>query len=168
MNFSHKLEGGKELERFLKQFPVKTERKYLVKGLRGAIKRIKSRVRREIKANFRKNTGVLLRSVKHRTLKAKFGAKIVIENSSIENETKRIGNKTKRNQKIKTLKIKKESGKFRDAYYARFLIKGTKRGIKANPYLDRALEGEEKNAKEDFNAELIKAFENDAMKMLMK
>lgn len=171
MKFSHRLEGGEELQDFLKQFPVKTERKFLVAGLRGSVKRIKTRIRREIKANFKQHTGVLMRSVKHRSFKAKHGAGIVIQTSSIENETKFIRNKQKRRNKIQALKSKKAQGKFKDAYYARFLIKGTKRKdggirIKPTPFLDDALEAEEKGAISDFTQAMTANFEKEAKKML--
>jgi len=168
VNFSHRLEGGEELEKFLTKFPIKTERKFLIAGLRGGVKRIKSRVRREIKANFKKHTGVLLRSVKHRTVKAKYGAAVIIETSSIDTQTRFIKNKLKRSQKVKALKLKKKKGKFKDAYYARFLIKGTKRGIKPTPFLDTALRGEKTESIKDFQSTMIKAFEKEAMKMLMR
>ena len=168
MNFSHRIEGGEELEKFLKGFPVKTERKFLVAGLRGGTKRIKQRVRREIKANFQSHTGVLLRSVKHRSIKAKHGAGIVIEMSSIEGQTKFIRNKLKRSQKVKALKVRKQKGRFKDAYYARFLIKGTKKGIKATPFLDTALRAEKDAAIKDFDTTLIQAFEKEALRMLMR
>ena len=168
MNFEHRIEGGEELEKFFKTLPIKTERKFLVAGLRGPTKLIKARIRREIKANFTQRTGVLLRSVKHRTSKAKYGANIVIELSSIQGQTKFIKNKLKRAEKVKALKVKKQKGKFKDAYYARFLIKGTKRGIKPTPFLDNALEGEKDVAIDDFNDSLIKAIEKEAARMLLK
>lgn len=173
MNFEHRLEGGEELEKFLTTLPVKTERKFLVAGLRGPTKILKARVRREIKAKFTKRSGTLLRSVKHRTSKAKYGANIVIELSSIEGQTKFIRNKMKRAEKVKALKIKKEKGRFRDAYYARFLIKGTKtksgaQRIKPTPFLDDALEGEKDIAIDTFNDSLITAIEKEAARMLLK
>ena len=168
MNFSHRIEGGEELELFLKKFPLKVERQLLVKALRGPVKNIKNRVRREIKSAYTKRTGVLLRSVKHRAVKARYGAAIIIEMNSIYNATKRIGNKIKRRAKVKELKIKKEKGKFKDAYYARFLIKGTKNGIKANPFLDRAMEAEEKESIKKFQHTMIESLEQEAMKQLLR
>jgi len=173
LKFDSKVEGGKELEKFLSSFPIKTERKFLVAGLRGPTKKIKARVRREIKSKFKRNTGTLLRAVKHKTVKAKFGAGIIISMSSIENETKSIKTKFKRREKTKILKAKKAKGKFNDAYYARFLIKGTKTAsgrqrIKGIDFLDSALDGESKNAIDEFNSSIIDAFEKEAMKVLLK
>jgi len=173
LSFTHRIEGGEQLEEFFKAFPIKAERKFLVAGLRGPVKRIKARIRREVKSRFKKHTGVLMRSVKHKSVKAKYGAGIVIEMSSIDGETRSIKTKFKRREKIKSLKAKKAKGKFKDAYYARFLIKGTKtkggkQRIKGNPFLDDALRAETGSSIKEFNASLIKALEKEAAKMLLK
>lgn len=193
MTFSVRLEGGEELEKFLSQFPVNTERKFLVAGLRGPAKMFKESIRSQIKTNFKTKTGTLLRSVRHRTGKAKYGAYVVIESGSIEADTGFIKNAIRRKAKVAKLKTRKASGKYADAFYSRFLIQGTnahkievrkggKRtlsskstiygraakhpGLKEKPIFDRALVLGQNMAEQEFNLSLIQAFEREAKRIL--
>jgi len=141
MDISVQLEGFEELERLLTQLPVRVERRILIAGLRAAAKPIKRQARANIKANFKTDTGTLLRSIRHRTAKGglKKGALLFVEAMS--------GPRAKV-----------------DAYYARFLEMGTKY-ITAHPFLANALESTREQALDAFDEAVIKQIDIEVAKL---